>query len=626
MDAATQTVDKSSGSVYSWLKTVPASDNNFQEQLKTADIATIQAVLADLPQKNSVTKRNILESRLKSLSKNLPKTTKITQSPQNLSDEITLIEVSRIIESPFEPQARRRKRYKKEAIEELGESIIKHKLKQPILVRPIRVLDARKFDYEIVFGERRWLAHKAKGLPKIKCFVENLSNAEVAELQYEENHRRQESNPLDDAFWFQFLMKEEGYNEDQLADRFNLAKKDVTLRLRLNKLIPEAVQQFEDEKLPLKHCQYLATFPPESQKVIVEKSYAYKYFDINDGPVPYNEFKDRVGEKIVRLLCDAVFDPEDERLHLHKLKCSFCTERSGYSPALFPELKEKDSCLNPKCFESKTNVHLKLKREDIAVHYAKPGDFIDEAVKKVPVVTQKEWSPVSPFKEKVELKQQIYPEPECSFSTLALDIDRGAEVWICKSNECPIHHPKKPAKTVNEADLIKLEQQFNRKVVLEVRQRIFGAAIEFFDDNKPFWMFDDLVCRLLSELWWNTGTDTRKLIGDIIKDWKNHPKDLYDHEQVGKFISSLTKRRQTQLLFLLTFHTEGYFTNSSQSGVKKICSDYTKLDYKIVDAVARVDLAPAEFKEAAQEYLNKVRETGEGEPPKFWTREIEVDE
>lgn len=612
MNATRQTVDKNSGSVFSWLKSVPASDVNFQVRLKEADIATIQAVLEELPAKQSVTKRNILESRLKQLSKNLPKTD---------SDEITWIEVSQIIESPFEPQARRRKRYKKEAIAELGDSIVKHKLKQPILVRQIPVLDSRKFDYEIVFGERRWLAHKLKGLPKIKCFIENLTNAEVAELQYEENHRRQESNPLDDAFWFQFLMDEEGYSEDQLADRFNLAKKDVTLRLRLNKLIPEAVQQFEDEKLPLKHCQYLATFPPEAQKEIVLKNYAYKYFDINDGPVPYNEFKDRVGAKIVRLLTDAVFDPEDERLHLHKLKCSNCTERSGYSPSLFPELKETDSCLNPKCFESKNNVHLKLKREDIAIHHAKPGDYVDEAVKKVPLVTEKDWSNNSTFKEKVLTKQKTYPERECSFSTLALDVDKGIEVWTCQSNECPVHHPKKPAKTVSDADLQKAEEKFNRKITLAVRQKIFAEAIEFFSDNNPFWMFDDLVCLLLSKMWWNTGSDTRQTIGDIIKEWKNCPKDLYDSEKVDEFIGSLTKRRQTQLLFLLTFHDEGWFTNSTQTGVKKICKDYTKLDYKKVDADLRVQLAPEEFKPLAEEYLNSVIEGKDVEVPHFWYQE-----
>ena len=117
-----------------------------------------------------------------------------------------------------------------------------------------------------------------------------------------------------------------------------------------------------------------------------------------------------------------------------------------------------------------------------------------------------------------------------------------------------------------------------------------------------------------------------KLIGDIIKDWKNHPKDLYDHEQVGKFISSLTKRRQTQLLFLLTFIPKDISPIQAKAELRRSAPTTQKLDYKIVDAVARVDLAPAEFKEAAQEYLNKVRETGEGEPPKFWTREIEVDE
>ena len=116
---------------------------------------------------------------------------KLADEPGSAAAEtIILIPISNIQPSPLEPQARRRARFKPEEIETLGDSIVRHGLRQPILVRPSEKQEHknRQRVYEIVFGERRFLAAKAKGISEIKCFVENLSDAEVIELQYEENH------------------------------------------------------------------------------------------------------------------------------------------------------------------------------------------------------------------------------------------------------------------------------------------------------------------------------------------------------------------------------------------------------------------------------------------------------
>ena len=60
-------VKKGSGTHYSWLKTVPCSDNNFKTHLAEADVETIEAVLQDLPFEGTKSKRKILESRLRRL-------------------------------------------------------------------------------------------------------------------------------------------------------------------------------------------------------------------------------------------------------------------------------------------------------------------------------------------------------------------------------------------------------------------------------------------------------------------------------------------------------------------------------------------------------------------------------
>src|SRR6185369_9382847 len=106
---------------------------------------------------------------------------------------------------------------------------------------------------------------------------------------------------------------------------------------------------------------------------------------------------------IVRNLANAPLDTEDNRLHMTGLPCSSCTERTGYKPALFDEVAKNDSCLNPACFKFKTNVNLRLQREEIAEQLPNPENKpIEDLVKRVPLVTERKYADQSPFTEKVK--------------------------------------------------------------------------------------------------------------------------------------------------------------------------------------------------------------------------------
>ena len=543
------------------------------------------------------------------------------------SDTVHHISLAQIVPSPFEPQSRRRAKFKPEDIENLGDSIIQHGLRQPILVRPLK-----SGGYEIVFGERRWLACKAKNLPRVKCFVEELSDAEVIELQYEENHRRQQSDPLDDAFTFKFLMDTHGFTEEQLADRFSTTRKNVKDKLRLNFLIPEALQELAEGALPLKHAYFLAKFSPEIQKIIVEEQYAYKWQNRDDGVAPFDDFKEEVEENIIRALANAPFDPEDERLHIKGLKCADCPERTGFEPLLFSDLAKDDSCLNKTCFELKTNVHLKLERERIAGELPNPKNLtVEEIVKKVPLVTDKYYADEKPLGEKLLTKQTFYEKPECEHAQAALIADgtrKGEQTYICNNGHCKVHHPKTESDSSGEGravwQLQNLERKFNEEVKEKVREKVFRASIEYFDDVRAFWAIADLVERLLVEMWNSTGYDTRKFVASIIKDWKDLPKDLFNREEIETFIAGLDKRKRSQLIFLLTFRNEGYLFGASQDGVKKLATSYTDLNYALVDAEIRLELAPEEFKPAALGYLEQIKAGVPAEIPHFWYSEPET--
>lgn len=614
---STNEIDKDSGSTYSWLKTCPPSDTNFQVNLKKADAATIRAVLADIPIENNLARKKVLEARLRKLEKSAE--TKQPRKETISPDNVVAIETARIAPSNFEPQTRRRSKFKDADIESLAQSIKQHRLAQPIVVRSVFAppdLPA----FEIVFGERRFLAVKRMGGETINCFVRQLSDAEALELQYEENHRRQENDPLDDAFFFKFLKEKENYTDEQLADRLNTTRKNVADKLKLNDLITEAVSELNEAKLPLKHAYYLAKFPEAVQRQIVEKQLAYKYQDRTEAAASYSEFKEEVEENILRKLTSAPFDTTDERLHIKKLICGNCPERTGFAPALFVDLHKDDSCLNKSCFDLKTNAHLRLQRDSIAAARPNPMNApLDEIAREVPLVTERKWADETPFREKPLTNQKFLPEPECEHSVSSLIVDgnrKGEKTFVCRNEACETHNPKPP---VDENALKEKEEKFQRQVFALTREKVFAKSAAFFDDFKAVWMYADVVERIIVEFFFSVHIDVREMIIKIVsKDYKAAGIDCRNREQFEKFISALEARGQSQILFLLAFHSEGLYSNSSHDGLKKLAAGYARTDYKILDAEARLELAPTEFKADAALYLEAVL-TGIPSPvPAFW--------
>ena len=283
------------------------------------------------------------------------------------------VSVDRIIVSPFETQIRRRSKFNTEDIETLSDSILRNGLRQPIQLRPVGD------KLEIVFGESRFLAHLAKNLSKINCFVDELSDVQVVELQWAENHDRQEPDPLDDTFTFAYLKSEQNLTDYDLSIKYKMSETNVARRLKLNDLIPEAKDLLSRKILPLGHAVFMATLGTEAQKEIVEDRMYYLYSDHDQRILTYDEFEDLIGVEITRELSNAPFDTSDPRLHIKNLTCADCPQRTGFEPKLFDEgFAKGDKCLNKKCFEMKTNVNLKIQQAEIAeANVATMGEAVE---------------------------------------------------------------------------------------------------------------------------------------------------------------------------------------------------------------------------------------------------------
>ncbi|MCQ2435099.1 MAG: ParB/RepB/Spo0J family partition protein [Oscillospiraceae bacterium] len=152
-----------------------------------------------------------------------------------------------------------RKKFDDEAITELAESIQKHGIIQPIVVRPIE--GGR---YQIVAGERRWRAAKRVGLSEVPVIVRDLTDREVFELALIENLQRENLNPIEEAVGYQTLMETYQMTQEDIAKAVGRSRSAVANSLRLLNL-PQVVQGFlEAGSITVGHAKALAGIKDEN--------------------------------------------------------------------------------------------------------------------------------------------------------------------------------------------------------------------------------------------------------------------------------------------------------------------------------------------------------------------------
>src|SRR5690348_106830 len=133
--------------------------------------------------------------------------------------ELALDEIER---NPFQT----RSRMKEDAIEELAASIRANGVMQPIVVR---VKDGK---FQLIAGERRWLASKKAGKTKIPALVKQVSDQQALELTIIENIQREDLGPMEQARAFERLSREFGMTQEMMATRTGKDRATVANYLR----------------------------------------------------------------------------------------------------------------------------------------------------------------------------------------------------------------------------------------------------------------------------------------------------------------------------------------------------------------------------------------------------------
>lgn len=166
--------------------------------------------------------------------------------------------------SEIEPnRSQPRKEFDEKALSELAESISKHGLLQPLLVRPLPL-----GGYQIVAGERRYRACRMAGITEVPVIIRELGDTETMEIALIENLQREDLTPIEEALGYQVLIEEHGFSQEEVAQSVGKSRPAITNALRLLKLPQSILDLVSDGKISAGHARALLTL--EDEKLMQE--------------------------------------------------------------------------------------------------------------------------------------------------------------------------------------------------------------------------------------------------------------------------------------------------------------------------------------------------------------------
>jgi len=164
---------------------------------------------------------------------------KKSESNQIQTNKIPIADLQR---NKYQP----RTTFDEEKLIELSSSIKENGVIQPIAVRPNKYEPGK---YEIVAGERRWLAAQKAGLNKVPVVVLDIDDQTSLEVAIVENVQRQDLNVIEEAKGYQKLIKEFGYDHEKISKFMSKSRSHISNTLRLLALPEDIIGLIEEGKL-----------------------------------------------------------------------------------------------------------------------------------------------------------------------------------------------------------------------------------------------------------------------------------------------------------------------------------------------------------------------------------------
>ena len=179
-------------------------------------------------------------------SENKPKTKNVASNTKAL--------IGDLVRNPYQPK----QIFNQEKLEELANSIKKNGIIQPIAVREDKVDPGR---YEIIAGERRWIAAQKAGLHEVPIVILDLNDNESLEVAIVENIQRDDLNVIEEARGYQRLSDEFGYDHEKIAKFMSKSRSHISNTLRLLTLPKDVVSMIEEGSLTAGQARPLIGLP-----------------------------------------------------------------------------------------------------------------------------------------------------------------------------------------------------------------------------------------------------------------------------------------------------------------------------------------------------------------------------
>ena len=167
-----------------------------------------------------------------------------------IETNINKLSISDLVRNKNQP----RKLFNRDSLEDLTNSIKERGIIQPIIVRKTQ---DQKTKYEIIAGERRWLAAQNAGLHEVPVVITEADDLKSLEFAIVENVQRYDLNAIEEAEGYQKLINDFNYDQDKVAKFIGKSRSHISNCLRLLSLPIEVIDLIQNNKLSQGHAKVL---------------------------------------------------------------------------------------------------------------------------------------------------------------------------------------------------------------------------------------------------------------------------------------------------------------------------------------------------------------------------------
>ncbi len=197
--------------------------------------------------------------------------------------ETNKVSIKDIVRNKFQP----RKNFNKDSLQELTSSIKEQGIIQPIVVRPDKSINGK---YEIIAGERRWLASQNAGLHEVPVVILDVDDVKSLEFAIVENVQRQDLNPIEESRGYQKLVDDFSYNQDKLSKFIGKSRSYIANSLRLLSLPEEILEMVENKSLSAGHARSLVGL---NNALDIAKKSVQKKLSVRQAEILARQFRDK---------------------------------------------------------------------------------------------------------------------------------------------------------------------------------------------------------------------------------------------------------------------------------------------------------------------------------------------